>query len=228
MIRPTFFILLLTFFISATHAQSGTYMVIDGLVKDMVTGKPITGASISNNAGYSPVSTDNAGRFKAVILSDKPVGLSIHKEGYKPIAKTINPQPTIQLEIGLEPIELRPIIRFSEFRKNSYIRGVVEGISQAEVSAYKILVYVLTDKWYIHPYAVNDEGRGYASIKGDGSWQIGTIYRGYQAYKVAFLLVESSTYAPSTVSLIKGDPEQELLSRIKTVDSLFIEAPKGI
>ena len=32
----------------------------------------------------------------------------------------------------------------------------------------KILVYVLTNEWYIHPWTTPEPGRGYATIDQDG------------------------------------------------------------
>lgn len=119
-------------------------------------------------------------------------------------------------------------IEMTEFKKNRYISGKIHGLAPSESSKYRILVYVLTDKWYIHPWAENIAGRGYANINSDGTWEIGTIWRGYQAYRLAFLLTEHGIYPPATVNVNDNNPDKSLLSKISTSASLIIEAPEGI
>lgn len=119
-------------------------------------------------------------------------------------------------------------IEMTEFKSNRYITGKIHGLSSSECNDYKLLVYVLTDRWYIHPWAENIEGRGYATINSDGTWKIDTIWRGYQAYRLAFLLTKSSIYPLSTIDVNDNNPDKSLLSKINTFASLIIEAPEGI
>lgn len=210
------------------YAEEGIVMIITGTVKDSATNKPIAGAIVSSDIDVSPIQSSREGAFKFIVMSSKPVMLRVIKEGYKPFEKLLKPQDKINLAIRLEPQEEEITITFSSFRKNAYISGRVAGLPPNEYSEYKVLVYVLTDKWYIHPWAVNAPGRGYATINDDGTWRIGTVWRGYQAYSVAFVLTEKDTYSPSVVRTIADDPDQDLLARVPHRASLIIEAPPGI
>lgn len=203
-------------------------VVVDGVVRDSTTGKPVHGASVSAKVGLSPVTTDSDGRFKFIFLTDAPVQIEIHKEGYEKFERYVQPQPQVHLEVRLELEANLPRIEFSSFRSGLALEGRVEGLPPRDVDKYKILVYVLTDKWYIHPYAENREGSGYARIQPDGSWSIRTVFRGYQAYRVAFLLVKAPTLPPPSVRVDGSAADGSLLSAVSTVASLFIEAPEGI
>ncbi|TAL67855.1 MAG: hypothetical protein EPN82_13095 [Bacteroidetes bacterium] len=112
-----------------------------------------------------------------------------------------------------------------DFLSDHYIKGIVEGLLEKELKKYKIVVYVLTNKWYIHPEAVNTEGFGYANIRIDGTWKIKTKWRTFQAYKVAFCLVKKSFIPPATV---EGDSDYELIQRINPISYTINIAPEGI
>ena len=116
----------------------------------------------------------------------------------------------------------------TEFVKGSYILGRVKNISPTEVKDYKIIVYVLTDKWYIHPYARDTEGFGYAKINSDGTWKIPTVFRGYQSYRTAFLLTQKSMKLPLFVEVVTNNPDQDLLVSIDYKKELIIKSPEGI
>lgn len=204
-------------------------MIVSGHVKDSVTDSPIEQATIAvSNSDISPVQTDKNGKFKFIILASKPILMRVTKEGYAAYEKLLEPQGKIELTIKLEKPSSKKSVAMTEFRSKSYISGRVEGLSTSEYRDYKILVYVLTDKWYIHPWAENAEGRGYASIRDDGTWRISTVWRGYQAYRVAFLLTKRTTYAPPTVNVVSENPDSDLLSKIHFEAESIIEAPEGI
>ncbi len=90
-------------------------------------------------------------------------------------------------------------VRILEIVENSHIVGRVFGISPEHVNNYKVVVYVKTDKWYIHPYERGGEGLSFASINPDGSWQIQAVKRRFLADSVAALLVNQSYKPPSVV-----------------------------
>src|ERR1044072_9130280 len=68
---------------------------------------------------------------------------------------------------------------------NQTISGEAKGLMPRDLVDYKVIVYVHTDQWYIHPYAGQGEGKSWASIKSDGSWQIRTVQREFAADSVA-------------------------------------------
>jgi hypothetical protein len=133
----------------------------------------------------------------------------------------------MQLDVRLASSRVQ--IKMVDFRSQAYIKGKVTGLDQKEYNRYKLVVYVLTDQWYIHPFAVNEVGRGFATIDPQGNWELQTVWRGYQAFKVAFLLVAKEVYVPSPIPLSAGPPESSLLAAVKCGDRyLVIDAPKGI
>nr|VFJ57623.1 MAG: hypothetical protein BECKDK2373B_GA0170837_106729 [Candidatus Kentron sp. DK] len=119
-------------------------------------------------------------------------------------------------------------IEMTGFESGNYISGEVHGLPADSNKEYNILVYVLTDKWYIHPWAENKEGRGFAAVDRNGTWVIDTVRKGHQAFRVAFLLVTPGTFPPPTIDVDENDPDKVLLSRIGALGSLIIEAPEGI
>ena len=88
-----------------------------------------------------------------------------------------------------------PGITIEEIIPNRYIAGKVFGITHSQYDNYKVIVYVHTDKWYIHPYAIGGDGKSYAKISNGGNWQIVTVKRDFPADNVAVLIVEK-TYKP--------------------------------
>ena len=48
------------------------------------------------------------------------------------------------------------------------ISGYVEGMDAGTMLHYRVVVYVHTDIWYIHPYGGQGEGLSWAAIRPDG------------------------------------------------------------
>lgn len=86
------------------------------------------------------------------------------------------------------------------------ITGKVIGLTDAVRKSHNIVVYVKTDKWYIHPYASGGDGKSWASIASDGSWQIRTVKREFPASSIAALVVPSNSAAPSTAETLGDIP----------------------
>lgn len=86
------------------------------------------------------------------------------------------------------------------------ITGKVTGLTDAARKSHKIVVYVKTDKWYIHPYASGGDGKSWASIGSDGSWKIGTVKRESSASSISALVVPSNSAAPSTAETLGNIP----------------------
>ncbi len=97
----------------------------------------------------------------------------------------------------------QPIIEILDIEPNQYITGKVEGLDQEQYSQFKILVYVKTDKWYIHPYDRGGEGMTYASINSDGFWKIKTVKRTFEADFVVAALVRNDYHSPPTVHYLE-------------------------
>ena len=96
------------------------------------------------------------------------------------------------IEISIETIE-----------SGQFISGQVQGLEAAEVPRHRVVVYVHTDMWYIHPYAGQGEGLSWASINRDGSWKIETVKRRFPADLVAALVVPRNYMASATVESLR-------------------------
>jgi hypothetical protein len=95
------------------------------------------------------------------------------------------------------------LIRIDKIKEDEFIKGKVSNIDSPE--KYKVLVYVHTDKWYVHPFAGQGEGKSWAGVKKDGSWSLQTVKREFTANKIVALIVDSLTAedAPSTLENIE-------------------------
>jgi hypothetical protein len=94
-------------------------------------------------------------------------------------------------------------IEIDEILANEHIRGYVRNLSIEEYFNFKVVVYVHTDQWYIHPYAGQGEGLSWASIREDGSWVIPTVRREYRANQVAALLVRRNYPEPNVIRSVE-------------------------
>ncbi len=121
----------------------------------------------------------------------------------------------------------RGAIVLEDFESGSHIAGRVDGFTPEECADLKVVVYVLTNSWYIHPWDSAEEGKGYAAVAEDGSWRISTEWRGHQARRLAILLVKRSSMVPSRVRPL-GNADRRLLTRVDHLTALIVQAPDGI
>lgn len=109
-----------------------------------------------------------------------------------------------------------PSISIDGIASNVDIKGKVTGLTADTVKNHKVVVYVKTDKWYIHPYAAQGEGASWASIAPDGSWVIGTVLRQFPASHVAALLVKKDYSPPATALALPQIPSTARVVRTLT------------
>ena len=102
--------------------------------------------------------------------------------------------------------ETEPAITIINIVSNKVITGKVSGLKPGQHEDLKVIVYVHTDKWYIHPYVGGGPGKSYAKIEKNGSWQIKTEKREFPADQVAALVVDMDYKPASPVSDIWGIP----------------------
>jgi LmbE family N-acetylglucosaminyl deacetylase len=121
----------------------------------------------------------------------------------------------------------RGSIVLEDFESGSHVAGRVEGFTPEECADLKVVVYVLTNSWYIHPWDSAEEGKGYAAVAEDGSWRISTDWRGHQARRLAILLAKRSNMVPSRVRPL-GNADRRLLTRVDHLTALIVQAPDGI
>jgi len=104
-------------------------------------------------------------------------------------------------------------VSITDIIANQKIYGSVSGLSSQDCSKYKIIVYVHTDKWYIHPYAGQDESKSWASILPDGRWQIQTVQREFKADKIAAILVKRNYPEPSKTENLERIQQTAIIIR---------------
>lgn len=213
---------------SIAQGEDDVVVILEGRVVDSATGEPIEGATLSTNLDYSPVTTSPEGDFKMVLMSARPVEVRIRKDGYRDYEQVVGPEPRVRLAVRLEPQASPVTVTLSSFRRGIEMRGAVENLPTEDFADFKVVAYVLTDKWYIHPFANNTDGEGFSSIQEGGTWRLKTVWRGHQAYMLALLVVRMTDYVPPQVEVVSANPEQELLARVKAMAERVQEAPDGI
>jgi len=75
---------------------------------------------------------------------------------------------------------------------NQEIKGHVSGLPTDAYDKFKVVFYVKTNLWYIHPYAYylgQEEGYSYSNLNEDGQFQVKTIKRAVPSQKLAAVLV---------------------------------------
>lgn len=86
-------------------------------------------------------------------------------------------------------------VAVEEIVKNSHIKGHVKGLPTSSYSKFKVVFYVKTDYWYVHPYTYNEgqtEGYSYSNIKEDGTFWVRTLSRDVPSAKLAVVVVPRS------------------------------------
>jgi len=95
--------------------------------------------------------------------------------------------------------------------QDDHIAGTVSGLTEQGRSLYKVVTFVKTDRWYVHPYADGGEGKSYALIGPKGAWTIESIYRGIPASAVGILLVRREAKIPPQSINIRDIPNEGIV-----------------
>ena len=221
--------------VTAVAQDIPSIVEISGRVTDESSGRAIENATVKTlGSDVSAVLTNAEGKYKFYLVGQKEhFTLKICKTGYTArSSRPMDPNTArgkIVFDAALEPDERHEI----KLKKTDFISGKltgrVTGLEDNELCKnYKVLVYVLTNQWYIHPYAENKEGRGYAGIKPDGSWSIKTVNRENYPFRLAILVVPRN-YVPPSVIQVGEDAEQSLRAQIgeNLAASQIIPAPEN-
>ena len=88
-------------------------------------------------------------------------------------------------------------ISIDEILSDEAIVGHVRGLDSEKIPHHRVVVYVRTDIWYIHPYAGQGEGLSWAEIRPDGKWVIETVRRKFAADEVAALVINENHPVPN-------------------------------
>lgn len=87
------------------------------------------------------------------------------------------------------------VVTVDEIVKNSHIKGHVKGLPTEALAQFKVVFYVKTNRWYVHPYAYSSgqpEGHSYSNIKEDGTFFVKTIRREVPSSQLAVVVVPKS------------------------------------
>ncbi len=82
-----------------------------------------------------------------------------------------------------------------EIVRDSHIKGRIVGLPQEAYEKFKVVFYVKTNRWYVHPYTYDEgqeEGLSYALIRPDGSYQVKTVRRQVPSKQLAVVVVPKS------------------------------------
>lgn len=75
---------------------------------------------------------------------------------------------------------------------NHYIKGHVTGLPTEAFDKFKVVFYVKTNVWYVHPYAYyegQEEGYSYSNLNSKGDFKVKTIKRAIPSKELAVVLV---------------------------------------
>lgn len=101
-----------------------------------------------------------------------------------------------------------PQIAIVRIEPDNVISGHVSGIAAGDAQRFKVVVYVHTDQWYVHPFAGQGEGDSWATVNPDLSWNIKTLQRQYTANEIGALLIERDATVPATIGRIDDVPSR--------------------
>lgn len=84
-------------------------------------------------------------------------------------------------------------VRVDRIIRNKSIEGHVKGLPTNAHKLFKVVFYVKTNRWYIHPYAHTSDqtgdGHSFTYLNSDGTFQIKSIRRDVPSKSLAVLLV---------------------------------------
>lgn len=84
-------------------------------------------------------------------------------------------------------------INVTEIVKNNHIKGFVTGLAESSLEDFKMIFYVKTNNWYVHPYQYNQNqptGYSYSDLTTGGNFWIRSVFR-VPAKEMAAILVPS-------------------------------------
>ncbi len=217
---------------SALGQDAPSIVEVAGRVAD-TSGKAIENAVVEAvGTDVSPVLTDAAGKYKFYLVGqERRFSLRVSKGGYTPeSSQPMAPERRVAFDKILKRYVPRDIkVVMEDFVSGVSISGKVSGLQADQIDTHKVLVYVLTDKWYLHPYARNEERKGYSSITADGSWSLDTVNRRDHPFKLSILVVPED-YTPPTPIPVGEDAEQSLRAKVgvNLVALEIMKAPEGL
>jgi hypothetical protein len=78
---------------------------------------------------------------------------------------------------------------------NEWIKGHVTGLPTEAMDKFKVVFYVKTNRWYVHPYQYYEgqqEGYSYANLTATGEFKVKTLKRAVPSKELAAVVVPKS------------------------------------
>lgn len=86
-------------------------------------------------------------------------------------------------------------VSVDEIVKNDHIKGHITGLPADAYDKFKVVFYVKTNRWYVHPYTHyenQEEGYSYSNIHGNGDFWVRTVRRDVPSKELAVVVVPKS------------------------------------
>lgn len=93
-----------------------------------------------------------------------------------------------------------------EIIRDTHIRGHINGLPQAAYDKFKVVFYVKTNRWYVHPYSYyegQEEGYSYSNLNSNGEFKVKTVRRAIPSSELAVVLVPKNYKIKSQKFLLK-------------------------
>ncbi|WP_408097830.1 hypothetical protein ACJVC5_02640 [Peredibacter sp. HCB2-198] len=84
------------------------------------------------------------------------------------------------------------VVTVDEVIKNEHIRGHITGLPADAYEKFKVVFYVKTNRWYVHPYTYTEgqeEGYSYSNLNANGEFWVRTLRRDVPSKELAVVLV---------------------------------------
>lgn len=96
-------------------------------------------------------------------------------------------------------------ITVEQIVKNSHIKGHVTGLPESALEDFRMIFYVKTKSWYVHPYEYNQNqpsGYSFSDLTAGGNFWIRSVFR-TPAKEMVAILVPSPHYIYAKKSRMK-------------------------
>lgn len=87
------------------------------------------------------------------------------------------------------------VVTVDEIVKDSHIKGHITGLPTDAYDKFKVVFYVKTNRWYVHPYtyyAGQEEGYSYSNINENGEFQVRSVFRRIPSKEMVVAVVPKS------------------------------------
>lgn len=89
-------------------------------------------------------------------------------------------------------------IKITEFMEGDSIAGIVKKVSADDLKQMKVLIYLQTNKLWIHPYTHGGDHEAFSYIDSNGNWWVKSEHRSPSPSRIYAFLVNREYTAPAT------------------------------